>query len=298
MFEEMLVAIGDSLSDLASSDYGEDGDDEDDEETEQGKLSEDYKPGWVIGTITKTVQYHMERFRQKQMKFDELTQPGWEDAADHFREWDEQYSTSKLRVPAVIQLQTNDDTPPHPPTTFAELIESLDIVPGILEGISAAGSSHIRLGSVKPQSKSSIPSSEPPAEPDSSPLLKAKPVEPVSFYPCIWPPANYHIGIGFRRTDDDGSCVCRRIDMQTVIFDVWSWGKASCLPILLRVSFFLLSVTKLWDMIIRLCMCKGRTHHVNDLESISHCKTAKTFCFILQVTVKWQSKSNISDEMC
>ena len=86
MFEEMLVAIGDSLSDLASSDYGEDGDDEDDEETEQGKLSEDYKPGWVIGTITKTVQYHMERFRQKQMKFDELTQPGWEDAADHFRE--------------------------------------------------------------------------------------------------------------------------------------------------------------------------------------------------------------------
>jgi hypothetical protein len=33
-FEEMLVAIGDSLSDLASSEDGEDGEEEDDEETE------------------------------------------------------------------------------------------------------------------------------------------------------------------------------------------------------------------------------------------------------------------------
>jgi len=76
-FEEMLVAIADSLSDLASSDDGEDGEDEDDEETEQGKLSEDDEPGWVMGTITKMVQQRLERFRQKQMKFDELTQPGW-----------------------------------------------------------------------------------------------------------------------------------------------------------------------------------------------------------------------------
>jgi len=48
----MLVAIGGSLSDLAISDDGEDGEDEDDEETEKGKLSEDYEPGWVMGTIT------------------------------------------------------------------------------------------------------------------------------------------------------------------------------------------------------------------------------------------------------
>ena len=44
-FEEMLVAIGDSLSDLASSDDGEDGEDEDDEATEHGKLSDDDEPG-------------------------------------------------------------------------------------------------------------------------------------------------------------------------------------------------------------------------------------------------------------
>jgi len=72
----MMVAIRDSLSDLASSDDGEDGEDEDDEETKQGKLSKDDEAGWVMGTITKTVQQRMERFQQKQMKLDELTQPG------------------------------------------------------------------------------------------------------------------------------------------------------------------------------------------------------------------------------
>jgi len=41
------------------------------------------------------------------------------------------------------------------------------------------------IGSVKPESKSSIPSGEPAAEPYSSMLLKAKPVELVSFYLCI-----------------------------------------------------------------------------------------------------------------
>jgi len=99
-------------------------------------------------------------------------------------------------------------------------MESLDIVPGISEGTSRPGSSHIRLGSVKRQSKSSIPSGEPAAEPDLSPLLKAKPVEPVSFYPCIRPPANYHIDIGFRQRDGDGSSICGRIDMYNVILDV------------------------------------------------------------------------------
>jgi len=81
-FEHMMAAIGDSLSDLVSSDNGEDGED-DDQETEQGKLSEDDEPGWVMGTITRTVQQRMESFRQKKMKLDELTQPGWQDAADY-----------------------------------------------------------------------------------------------------------------------------------------------------------------------------------------------------------------------
>jgi len=110
-FEEILVSLGDSLSDLASSDDGENGEDEDDVETEQGNLGEDDEPGWVMGTITKTVQQRMERFRQKQMKLDELTQPGWEDALDYFLELDKKYGTTELRVPAIIQQQTNDDAP-------------------------------------------------------------------------------------------------------------------------------------------------------------------------------------------
>jgi len=187
-FEEMPVAIRDSLSDLASADDGEDGDEEDDEETEQGNLSEDDEPGWVMGTITKTVQQRMERFRQKQMKLDELTQLGWDDAADYIHEWDMKYGSTNLRVPAVVQPRTNDDALAPTPATFGELMESLDIVPRIsqrLQGTSRTRSSHIRLGSVKPQTKPSICSGEPSAEPDSSMLLKAKPVEPVSFYPCI-----------------------------------------------------------------------------------------------------------------
>jgi hypothetical protein len=77
-FEEMLNAIGDSLSNLASSDDEQVGEDEEDDEvgTKLGKLSDDDEPGWVMGTISKTVQHRMDSFRQKQMRLDELTQPG------------------------------------------------------------------------------------------------------------------------------------------------------------------------------------------------------------------------------
>jgi len=93
-----------------------------------------------------------------------------------------------MRVLAVILPQAKEYAPAPPPATFGELIESLDIVPGIShrpQGTSRPRTSHIRQGSVKPQAKSSIPSGEPAAEPDLSMLLKEKPVEPISFYRCI-----------------------------------------------------------------------------------------------------------------
>jgi hypothetical protein len=62
--EEMLVASGDSQSDLATSDDGEDEEGNADD-TAQGKLSDDDEPGWVMGTITNTVQQRMERCQQK-----------------------------------------------------------------------------------------------------------------------------------------------------------------------------------------------------------------------------------------
>jgi len=186
-FQEMMVAIRDSLSDLASSDDGEDGEDDDDEEKEQGQLSEDDEPSWVMGTIMNMVQQCLERFHQKPMKLNELTQPGWEDAADYFCERDKKYGTSALRVLAVVQLQTDDDVATPVPTTIGELLECRNSVPGIWQmphRTSRPGSSHIRSGSVKLQSNMSISGLETAAEPDTSPLLKAKPVESVSFYPC------------------------------------------------------------------------------------------------------------------
>jgi len=103
-----MVTIGDRLSDLASSNDEKDGEDEDDEDTELGKLSENDEPSWVSGTISKRVLHHMKRFRQKQMKLDELTQPGCGDAASNFRERDTKYGTTELRVPAVVKPQTGD----------------------------------------------------------------------------------------------------------------------------------------------------------------------------------------------
>ena len=199
-FLEMMVAIGDSLSDLASSDDGEDGEDEDDAETEQGQMSDDDEPSWVMGRITKMVQQHLERVPQTQMKLDQLTQPGWEDAVNYFHERDKKYGTSGLQVPAVVQKQTGDDATTPVPSTIGELLEGLDIVPGISpmpQGTSRPESSHIRLDSVEPQSNTSISGLESTAERNASPLLNAKPVVPVSFYPSIKPPADHHIYFGF-----------------------------------------------------------------------------------------------------
>ena len=169
MIEEMMVPIGDSLSDLASSDNGEDGEDEDDEETEQGNLSEDDKPAWVMGTISKTVQQRMETYQQKRMKLDELTQPGWWDAAGNFCERDKKHGVSESMVPADLTLQTDDFPAAPAPTTFGEQMECLDIVPGISQmpqGTSWLASSHIRLGSVKPRLDTDIAGLAPAPEPD------------------------------------------------------------------------------------------------------------------------------------
>jgi hypothetical protein len=187
-FDEMLDAIGDRLSYVASSDNEEDG--EDDEDTEQGKLSEDHEPGWVMGTIPKTVQQRMERFLGKQMKLDELTQPGWGDAADYFCEQDKRYGTTELKVRAVVKSHSDKDAAHPAPSLFGELMESLDIIPEKLQmphGTSRPGSRDLRLGSGRLQSNNHIALLLPNVEPDSSPIKQAKPIEPVSLYFSIFP---------------------------------------------------------------------------------------------------------------
>jgi len=165
--KEMLNAIGESLSDLASSDDVEDGwnDDDDEKCPATGKLSEDDEHGWVMGTMSKTVQHRTERCRQKQMKLDELMQLVRGDTADYFRERDKKFWKIALKVPAIVQPQTADDAASSEPTTFSEPLETLDSVPGewqMPQATSRPGSSHVRLGSWKPHTHNGIPPPHPP----------------------------------------------------------------------------------------------------------------------------------------
>jgi len=67
------------------------------------------------------------------MTLDQLIQLGWDDAADNFCERDKKNSTSKWRIPAVIQPQMDDDKVAPAPTTFGVLMLCLDIVRRILQ---------------------------------------------------------------------------------------------------------------------------------------------------------------------
>jgi len=177
-FQESVNTIGDSLSDYECSDDEQDRDnqDDDDEDPAGGKLTEDDEPGWVMGTISKTEHYRMEGFRHKQMKLDEVTQPGRGGAADYFRERDKNYGTTELKVLAVIQPQMAGDAASSVPTTFSEPLEALDSVPGTLEMPQVtcrAGSSDMRLGLQTAQTHERIPSLPPAPMPDWSQIQQS-----------------------------------------------------------------------------------------------------------------------------
>jgi len=86
----MLYAIGDSLSDLASSDNEKKGEDEVDDKKywKLGKFRADDEHSRVLGTISSMVKHCMLQFQQKQMRFDELKGLGYRDAADYILEGD------------------------------------------------------------------------------------------------------------------------------------------------------------------------------------------------------------------
>jgi len=189
-FEEIWNPIEDDLSDLASTNAGVDGQDEVDveENAEWGKLSEHDESGWVMGTISSMIQCRMDCFRQKQMKFNQLRWPGWGDAADCFHERDKRYQMTEPKVPAVCQLQMDDDAASSAATTFGEPMETPESVARksqMLQVTSRPGSCHMRLGSRKPQTHKHIPSLSSEASPVLSMIMKSKPVEPVSIHLCV-----------------------------------------------------------------------------------------------------------------
>ena len=149
-FDEMLNTIGDSLSDLTSSDDEEDVEDEvEDDDTELGMLSEDDEPSWVMATISKTVQRRMQRSSQMQIKLYKFRQPGWGDVANNFHEGDVKSRTSEVMVPTVIKSHMDHVAAVPPPTTIGELLETPDIVPGISrvpQCTSQPGSRNMRVG--------------------------------------------------------------------------------------------------------------------------------------------------------
>ena len=84
-----------------------------------------------MGTISNTVQHRIDSCWQKQMKFDELMQLECGDVADCFCKTKIKYWMPKLMVPAIAKPQTDMTAATPLLTTFGELMETLDIVPGI-----------------------------------------------------------------------------------------------------------------------------------------------------------------------
>jgi len=88
----------------------------------------------------------------------------------------------------LLHHTTDVDALAPAPTTFEELMECHYIVPGMLripQGTSPPGSSQMRRGDEKLQLKTTILSVGPGVERNSSLIPNAKPVELVSFYPCM-----------------------------------------------------------------------------------------------------------------
>ena len=239
--EEMLNAIGDSLSDLACSDNEEDGEDEDiEDDTELGELSEDDEPGWVMGTISKSVQLHMESFRQKQMRLDKLMEPRWADMADYFNERNMKYGTTKLNVSAVVKPQT-DMTTPKPWLTWSTYAESWyrpQIIKNAASDVSTRKYSN-EAGFGETTGTQSHSTSHAwhgtrfvtDEDCEACWTWKLVPLYMASL-------ANYHIEIGFGRQHGDGFCSTWGIGSQIGVFDDISRIKAIFVPILLCVRFF------------------------------------------------------------
>jgi hypothetical protein len=125
----MLNAIRASLGNLASSNDEQDREDEniDEKRKDLGKLSHDNEPGWVMGTITKRVQHCMKSFQQTQIRIDELTQLGWEDATDYVRERYMKSWAAKFNLPAIVKPHIDMTAATPSPKTSGEHMQTFDI---------------------------------------------------------------------------------------------------------------------------------------------------------------------------
>jgi len=68
-------------------------------------------------------------------------------------------------------------------------------------------------------------------------------------------------------------------------------------PLLTLVNIVLISIIKIRNKIIRLCMCKGHWHHATVADSISGWLTSNKLDIDLPVTVMWECKTYIWDKV-
>jgi len=108
---------------------------------------------------------------------------------------------------------------------------------------------------------------------------------------------NYYTAIGFRWTYCNGLFVISTLPAQLVIIDNLSLRKVIGVPILLQVNIFWISVTKLWDMIICLCMCNGHTGHTQVLHSKLSWLTINQPDIVLPLTDKWEHAIQIGEKI-
>jgi len=101
--------------------------------------------------------------------------------------------------------------------------------------------------------------------------------------------ANYHTGIAFRWPNCNGSFVISTLPAQLGITDDLSLQKVNAVAISLRVNVFLISVPKLWDMIIHLCMCNCHTGNTDVLDSKPSWLTIDQPDIVLPPPDKWDS---------
>jgi len=60
-----------------------------------------------------------------------MKQPAWGDEAEYFRERDMKYGMAKLRVLAIDNPKSDPSAATPSPTTFEELMQTLEIIHGI-----------------------------------------------------------------------------------------------------------------------------------------------------------------------
>jgi len=108
---------------------------------------------------------------------------------------------------------------------------------------------------------------------------------------------NFNTGIGSRQRNFNGSFIDGRSDTQIAIFGVISSLQAISVPSLLCVSFWLISVPKLWRMIIHRCMCKGHRGHQIVLDSKPSWLTMNQLDIVLPAMFKQERKNPIRDQI-